>query len=232
MELNKIGKKNKKLASAPRRARGGGARRQSIRNDDSDVSYESDSDNLVSNNSISIPLAPPRLLPLLMCKECVNNRINTNIFFLIFFYKGTSDQFKCGPGQIHLYCSSCRQAFPDRPNANYKQKCQICNIPFCNLYLNCNSNRNPKVNIQFYFFLIFKKLFLVKDHKFGEFLQPDVFRGNKIEYKILDDFMKSKNFKCKDIYEYVLKTYIDKKTFNYVVNKYYVPNPIISKKLK
>jgi len=145
LELSKSNKKVKK-ASAPRRGGRRGGNRQAILNDeDSDVSYESDNgqphpaQNIINNSNFFLRQAP------FVCMECQNQSRFLKGFNKIYENLGISDGFKCGRNQIHFYCMSCRSPFPDRSGANYKQKCEICNIPYCNLYFDCKSNRNPKV---------------------------------------------------------------------------------------
>lgn len=63
-------------------------------------------------------------------------------------------------------------------------------------------------------------------------LQPEIFRANKVEQKYLDEYLKGKGLKPKDIFDYISANYIDKKNFKYSVNKYIVANPLISKAFK
>lgn len=148
------------------------------------------------------------------------------------YFLGSNDGFKCGRNQIHFYCMSCRSPFPDRSGANYKQRCEICNIPYCNLYFNCKSNRNPKVLEILYFYAEYlQKLYELKDHKVEDSLKPDIFRGNKYEFRALDDYLKANNMRCKDILDEINEKYVKKNNFKYIVNKYIVNNPIISNRL-
>ncbi len=69
----------------------------------------------------------------------------------------------------------------------------------------------------------------MKDHPMPNELQPEIFRSNKIEYKHMDEYLKGKGLKPKDIFDYISSKFIEKKNFKYTVNKYIVPNPLISK---
>lgn len=74
-----------------------------------------------------------------------------------------------------------------------------------------------------------KKLYQLKDHKVEDGLKADIFRGNKFEFAVLDDFLKSKALTCKDIFDEINNKYVKNNNFKYIVNKYIVNNPIISR---
>ena len=71
-------------------------------------------------------------------------------------------------------------------------------------------------------------MFELKDHKLEDNLKIDIFRGNKYEHNVLDDYMKAKNLTSKDIFSEISEKYIKKNSFKYLVNKYIVSNPLIS----
>jgi len=71
-------------------------------------------------------------------------------------------------------------------------------------------------------------LFELKDHKLDDNLRIDIFRGNKYEHKVLDEYMKAKNLTSKDIFNEINEKYIKNSNFKYLVNKYIMSNPLIS----
>lgn len=89
-----------------------------------------------------------------------------------------ADGFQCPPGGRHLGCFACKTPFPDRPLHAVAQKCEMCNVPFCDLYLGgCKSPAGVKY------------LLPVRDHEFDCLPVGSLFAGNNVEIGILQGYM-------------------------------------------
>lgn len=85
-----------------------------------------------------------------------------------------ADGFQCPPGGSHLNCLSCHSSFPDRPMCGIAQKCFLCSMPFCDLYLGGCKNPAGVGYLQ-----------PLKDHRMDALPTAQLFNGNRIEQDIL-----------------------------------------------
>jgi hypothetical protein len=91
----------------------------------------------------------------LNCPECSNRR--------------EGEGFLCSPDQLHLECASCQRFFPNR-SATHPQRCGICQVAFCSMYLpDCEGD------------VLLRAL---KDHPFETHLSPNIFRGNQPDLQV------------------------------------------------
>lgn len=88
------------------------------------------------------------------------------------------DGFKCPPGQHHIGCFLCKTAYPDRPNCGIPQRCDLCNTPFCDLYL--GGCKNPAGN---------GYLQPIGDHALDILPTGVLFGGNMVEQGILQRYL-------------------------------------------
>ena len=103
--------------------------------------------------------------------------------------------------------------FPDRvtagDNNELKQKCSICETFICNLYLPpCTSNNNQN------------KLNVLKNMKVPNSINNYIFRGNKYEVEILNEFLKERKLTTQQVFNEMLTRGI----FTYVINKHIMQN--------
>jgi len=116
------------------------------------------------------------------------------------------DKYKCKPGAHHLMCVNCFKPFPDR-KATHKQQCVICTQDFCNLYFKCGGSARGN------------RLEELKNHNVLPVIPDDFYRGNKYEVQVVRDHLFKKKMNAKELFQYLLKEYLDKNKFKYKVNR-------------
>ena len=140
------------------------------------------------------------------CPECRNSRLiihNLNL--------GQGDNFLCRRNQPHFVCYNCGRNFPDRADPSLKQRCTICKIPYCNLYLSCSGMRQARLQ-EF------------KDHAPPNDFNSSLLRNNDFETKILKDYLLDKGKSAIDIFNSMKTDHIDKGTFTYRIHRGVTPN--------
>jgi len=104
-----------------------------------------------------------------------------------------------------------KKPFPNR-KTTHLQECVICKSNYCNLYFNncsagqgwLNELRNYKVPIAF---------------------GNSFFNYNMVESKILQNYLVLKNMSQKQLFQHILKEYVDKNKFRYKINRSIMKDP-------
>lgn len=66
----------------------------------------------------------------------------------------------------------------------------------------------------------------LKNHDIPKLIAPNIFNNNKIEFEILLNWIKEKKLTTKQIFDYMLRNFVDKNNFNYKADSSVIANYI------
>ncbi|KAL4506628.1 hypothetical protein ABPG72_000199 [Tetrahymena utriculariae] len=127
------------------------------------------------------------------------------------------DSFKCKDSQKHEQCTGCKRMFPDRPERK-DQRCIICKDPYCGLYLGvCKNNLTNQKKTG-------KYLAEFKDFKVPQNISQNIFRTNKVEIQIFNDFLRQNNLTNQSILDEMKLKFVNQNKFFFEKSRSILPN--------
>ncbi|EAR90847.1 FHA domain protein (macronuclear) [Tetrahymena thermophila SB210] len=116
------------------------------------------------------------------------------------------DSFKCKDSQKHQKCTGCKRMFPDRPERQ-DQRCVVCKDPYCGLYLGvCKNNLTNQKKTG-------KYLAQFNDFKAPQNIAQNIFRANKVELQIFNDFLRQNNLTNQSMLDEMKSKFISQNNF-------------------
>ena len=119
--------------------------------------------------------------------------------------------FQCSSTQVHVGCFTCAKLIAQRDDADLKQSCPLCTNYFCNLYY---PPCKPGVHLQ-----------LLKNRKDSVKIDSDLLRGNRHEFDVIRAFLVNKKMNSKEVFDFMMKEYLDKDKFSYIIDRKIQKNP-------
>ncbi|KEG12929.1 zinc finger family protein [Trypanosoma grayi] len=102
------------------------------------------------------------------------------------------DSYRCPDGGLHQVCSQCRRLFPQRPLCPRPQRCQLCSVPYCNLYYEeeggCHSSNDCG-------------LIHLRRYHAPSSLPEKTFGGNSVEQSILSNYLTARGIQVEAVWK-------------------------------
>ncbi|KAL4503246.1 hypothetical protein ABPG72_000852 [Tetrahymena utriculariae] len=145
-----------------------------------------------------------------VCRECKKAR--------------EDDGFQCDENTKHVKCNACKKEFPDRGDESDNQKCVICDLFFCNLYMKgCKQKR---------YLILGNYLELLRERAPPNFIPLGFFNNNHTESKVFSQYMTQKRLTTQMIYNDILQKEMKTGKFFYEKNKKFDANETDNKRIQ